>query len=79
MHYCYWTGEGWNGFDFFFSLLMSVLWILLIMWVVRTVMHSRHWKHRDGPESAEETARLRLAKGEITEEEYRRLRKTLSE
>jgi uncharacterized membrane protein len=79
MHYYYWTGEGWNGFDFFFSLLMSVLWILLIVWVVRTVMHSRHWKHRDDPESAEETARLRLAKGEITEEEYRRLRKTLSE
>lgn len=78
MHYYYWNGEGWNGFDFFFSMLVSILWIVLIVWVVRTVVHSRRWKQHDS-ETAEDIIRQRLARGEISEEEYLQLRQRLTE
>lgn len=79
MHYYYWNGEPWNGFDVFFSLLMSVLWILLIVWLVRTVVQSRHWKHHHETGSPLEIAKGRYAKGELTEAEYDALKKKLEE
>jgi putative membrane protein len=53
------------------ALGMTVFWILVIWIVVRLVAGRRD------PESPDNVLRRRLAAGEITDDEYKRLRSTL--
>lgn len=76
MHY-YWNGQPWDGTDVFFGLLMSILWIVLIVWVVRTVIHSRHLQHHD--QTPLDIAKTRYAKGEISKEQYEELQRDLKQ
>lgn len=75
MHYYYWDG-GWNGLDFFMSTLMALLWILLIVWIVRTVVRSRHWQGTP-PADPLDIAKSRYARGEITKAELADIKKEL--
>ena len=65
-----WPGLIWIGFVLLF-------WgglLALLIWAVRSSSAPRR-----APESAMEVLRRRLAAGEITEEEYERIRRLLSE
>ena len=66
---------GWGGGPFwgFGGLFMWIVPVALIALVVWAVSGSRRASGRD----AEETLKLRLARGEISEDEYRRLKDLL--
>ena len=72
----YWgSGGGW-GMWIFGILMMLLFWgglAAIVVFLVRSLGGSRHAP----PDSAMETLRRRLAAGEITPEEFERLRKVL--
>lgn len=81
-------GGGWNGTGFwpdwtgmlmmgFFSLLFIGGFILLLVWVIRSMTASGHvgppgsWtSSAQSPDASEAIARERFARGEISQEEY---------
>jgi putative membrane protein len=76
-----WWHHDWSGWNWFFMVLsMAVFWALVIaviVWAVHAARGSSDAlpRHR----SARDTLDDRFARGEITEEEYRRSRDALSE
>ena len=69
--------EGFHGWSMFGGIGMILFWILiaaLTVWVVTLVM--RHNKH-DSSSHALDIAKERYAKGEITQEEYEQIKKSL--
>lgn len=70
---------GW-ALSVFVSLLLVVLVVLAIVWLVRSQSAGVSIRNRDGKgESAREYLDRRLVSGEIGEDEYQRLRQTLSD
>ena len=82
-----WDGRGmWDGAPavfmwvwMVFGLLVLVLVVAAIVWLVRSTgsRDSRPWSPPDGSGSAREELDRRYARGEITREEYRRIREDL--
>jgi len=76
-----WWHHDWTGWNWFFMVLsMAAFWALVIavaVWVVHAARGSS--ESMPGHPSARETLDDRFARGEITEEEYRRFRDALSE
>ncbi len=61
-------------------LILVVLAVLLVVWFVRTQNATRPPRHRsDGGGSPREALDMRLVSGDISEEEYRRVRAALSD
>lgn len=80
-----WWHHDWNSWNWFFmALSMAVFWgvvIAAIVWAVNAT-RSNTTTSSDalpGHRSARDTLDDRFARGEITEEEYRRSREALSE
>ena len=59
--------------------LMVLFWVTLIAGAVLLVRHYGGWRAAAPTNAAIEALRLRLAKGEIDEEEFARLRRLLDE
>lgn len=74
MHGANWYGNGMFGFSFF-GLIILIGLIILVVWVVK---NGSSEKSNQG-NTALDTLKIRLAKGEITEEEYDRLKNKLKE
>lgn len=79
-----WMGWGGYGFGIFGWILMIVLWILivggitlLILWLVRQAGTSGIGIGAPSGGHALEILRERYARGEITQEEYERMRNVL--
>ena len=70
MHWGHWNAMG--DWWWVMALAMTIFWILVIWMVVRLV-----GRDRTPNERPEEVLRGRLARGEITEAEYERLRAAL--
>ncbi|MDP4553543.1 SHOCT domain-containing protein [Alkalihalobacillus macyae] len=64
-------GEGFMGFGFF-GILILVLIVLIVVWMMKSGSNISH-------NNSVETLNQRLAKGEISEEEYDRLKKKLNQ
>lgn len=78
----YWYGHEMNGWGFPLTLIgMAVFWVAVIYGIVALVRYtSRNRPQAGDPGRAPEAERLlaqRLARGEIGEDEYRRLLATL--
>jgi uncharacterized membrane protein len=70
---------GW-ALSVFVSLLLVVLVVLAIVWLVRSQSAGVSIRNQDGKgESAREYLDRRLVSGEIGEDEYQRLRQTLTD
>jgi putative membrane protein len=76
-----WWHHDWSGWNWFFMVLsMAVFWALVIGAIVWAVQATRGSSDSmSGHRSARDTLDDRFARGEITEEEYRRSRDALSE
>jgi len=70
--------SGWT-LSIFGSLLSVVLVVLAIIWLVRTQSARASTRRRDEGGSPREPLDRRLVSGEIDEDEYQRLDKTISE
>lgn len=71
-------GWGWGGW-LTMSVFMVLFWggvIVLGVWLIRSLANPSHV--HDGPASAIDIARERYARGEISDEEYERIRRGLS-
>ncbi len=73
MHY-YGMGYGYMGFGWLFQILILVLFFLVIWWILKS---SGSFGFKIGTEPAIEILKKRLAKGEISEKEYHRLKKEI--
>lgn len=74
-----WSGYGWPWPGLLWFLAFLLFWgglIALLIWAIRLSAASRR-ELRDRREGADEILRRRLARGEITEEEYERIRRIL--
>jgi len=74
-----WSGYGWPWPGLLWFLAFLLFWgglIALLVWAIRLSAASRR-ENRDHRESADEILRRRLASGEISEEEYERIRRIL--
>lgn len=77
-----WSGYGWPWPGALWFLAFLLFWgglIALLVWAIRLSAASRgeNREHREHRESADEILRRRLASGEISEEEYERIRRIL--
>ncbi len=73
-------GWGWGGW-LAMSLMMVVFWgaiIAFAVWAIRSTSHHHDTSSIAPADSAMELARERYARGEITEEEFQRIRRGLS-
>jgi putative membrane protein len=79
----------WHGFNYIgsFGGWMIIIWILLIVALVFGVFRMRRWRGggccgvpsaESDSNKAKDIARERYARGEITEEEFKKIAKTLS-
>lgn len=71
----------WGGFRELGGILMFAIWMVVIfgmMWLFRSYGHSHHrdGRHTNG-ESPLDIAKTRYAKGDITQEEFDHIKKTL--
>lgn len=75
-----WWHHDWSGWNWFFmALSMAVFWALVIgaiVWAIRATQGGSNSRSRGGARDALDD---RFARGEISEEEYRRSRDALSE
>ena len=77
-------GWGWNGNgDWWWigGIFMVIFWIaviLLIIWLVRRASGHHMGMWHEGSSNALEIAKTRYAKGEITQEEFDKIKKNLS-
>ena len=74
-----WGGYGWPWPGLLWFLAFVLFWgglIALLIWAIRLSAASRR-DHRVHHDSADEILRRRLASGEISEEEYERIRRIL--
>jgi len=69
-----WEGPWWGGLLFVLSIGLLLALLLFKFWWFAP----RGWRRYAG-DSSDDILRRRLARGEITEEEYRRLRNVLAE
>ena len=76
-----WWHHDWSGWNWLFMVLsMAVFWALVIAAIVWAVQSARGSSDTmPGHRSARDTLDDRFARGEITEDEYRRSRDALSE
>jgi Predicted membrane protein len=76
-------GWGWGIFGTLISILVICIIVRVIIRAVRGGgwYHHRHWDYWMGPDGSSREARLildeRYAKGEISEEEYKRMKENL--
>lgn len=69
---------GWGGDHWIIGLLLLVGLVVLIVWVVTTISRSgRAATHDPSRPTPNEILRERFARGEITEEEFEKVRKVL--
>ncbi|MFN8467895.1 MAG: SHOCT domain-containing protein [Caldilineaceae bacterium] len=79
-----WYGfGGWMGGGWLWMLLLAVAFVLLIVWAVRGTAGSGSSQQQKPNERIErptplETLDMRFAKGEISEDEYKNMRRTLT-
>jgi putative membrane protein len=71
-------------FAFFGALMFGLFWLIVIIILVYFFKKSKHHRHHIhygslGSNSAENLLKERFVKGEINDEEYKRMKKTLSE
>ncbi len=71
MHYSY--NAGMWGWGWIFQLLILILFFVILWWMIR---NSQSFGYKS-EESAEEILKKRLARGEIDEEEYKKLKKEI--
>lgn len=71
-HYGYGMGSGGMLFGLLFWILILMLAYLLIKWLV-----DQNKTREEGQMSALEIAKIRYAKGEITEEEFEEIKKRI--
>lgn len=69
-------GYGMIGWSWFFQLLIFIILLLVIWWLVSN-MHSFGF-HTHSRESAEDLLKKRLVKGEISAEDYRKLKREIA-
>ncbi|WP_245853556.1 SHOCT domain-containing protein [Maliponia aquimaris] len=75
-----WVGHMWGGgFGFMGGLTMVIFWGAVIALIVFVVLRLRDAPTQPRETKALDALQLRFAKGEIDEEEYRRLKATLEE
>lgn len=75
-----WTGHMWGGgYGFMGGFMMLLFWGAVIALIVFLVVRMRGNETRPSEPDARETLRRRYANGEISDEEYRRLKATLDE
>lgn len=75
------SGNWWGGFGAISGVLMVLLWVLVIYVIIRILGHGRHYKYHNWynmGDSSLDIIRTRYAKGEITKEEFEKLKKDLS-
>ena len=65
-----WYGHGWNFGTWFFTALLCVVLIGLIIWIVSRLSPSMNRTMTGGTESAEDILDKRFARGEIDEATY---------
>lgn len=77
MGYGFGGSLGWlgMGFGMIINLAFTALIILAVIWMFKAVFRGGH--QAEGPTGAIEILKKRYAKGEITSEEYRRIKKEL--
>jgi putative membrane protein len=79
-----WYGVGgWMGGGWLWMVLLAVVLVLLIVWVVRGTAGSGSSQSHTPSERTDrqtplETLDMRFAKGEISEDEYKNMRRTLT-
>lgn len=77
-----WYGAGWMAGGWFWMTLATVAFFLLVAWAARSLSGADNSRRSlpDLPQqpSALETLDIRFAKGEISEDEYKNMRRTLT-
>ncbi|WP_182200146.1 SHOCT domain-containing protein [Paraliobacillus salinarum] len=74
MHGTNWYGNGMFGFSFF-GLIILIGLVILVVWVVKNGSSEKS----NQANNALDILKYRLAKGEISEEEYDRLKNKINE
>jgi putative membrane protein len=75
MMYGPYGGGMWMFFQFLFWILVIIGIVLLIVWIVR---QPKRYDRGPGEESALEILKKRYARGEISKEDYERMKKDIS-
>ena len=73
-------GGGWGGW-LAMALMMGAFWIAVLVfgvWAIRSTSHHHDTASGGRTDSAMDLARERYARGEITEEEFQRIKRGLS-
>lgn len=75
----YYSHDMMDGGDWGWGLLMMLFWLAAIILIVALIIRGVHWQGNAGGkgEDAQEIAKRRYAKGEITKEEFEQLKKDL--
>ncbi|WP_347861117.1 SHOCT domain-containing protein [Salimicrobium sp. PL1-032A] len=74
----YGMGGGFFGFGLIFLLLFLAI-VVIVIWMVKPGGSNNNGTNSSSADNYEDTLKSRLARGEISEEEYDRLKKKLSE
>ena len=77
MNMMHWQGTHFMGFGWLLQLLILVLFFIVVWWMLR---QGQQYGYRASPsETAKDILDKRLAKGDITTAEYRKLRKEIGD